>query len=116
MLLDQAIQDLDGVLAPAASARTSALAERITALREALLAEPVHARDGWLDARARRTDRDRRRLAARLAALGQRLLDRPGREPPLAEMRRLRVDVEHYRQRLHDLAYDKVGLELGGSE
>ena len=32
------------------------------------------------------------------------------------EVQRLLVDVGHHAQRLHDLAYDEVELELGGSE
>jgi hypothetical protein len=31
-------------------------------------------------------------------------------------VQRLLVDVGHHAQRLHDLAYDEVELELGGSE
>ena len=31
------------------------------------------------------------------------------------ELNRL-VDIEHHVQRLHDLAYDDVELEIGGSE
>jgi hypothetical protein len=32
------------------------------------------------------------------------------------DVRRLLVDLEHYQQRRHDLVYDSVALELGGSE
>ncbi len=32
------------------------------------------------------------------------------------ELARLVVDVRHHLQRLHDLAYDEVALELGGSD
>ena len=31
-------------------------------------------------------------------------------------MKRLLTDISHHFQRLHDLAYDEVELELGGSE
>jgi len=31
-------------------------------------------------------------------------------------LKRLLVDISHHVQRLHDLAYDEVELELGGSE
>jgi hypothetical protein len=37
-------------------------------------------------------------------------------ESILQEARRLLSDLEHYVQRLHDLVYDSVSLELGGSE
>ena len=32
------------------------------------------------------------------------------------EVQRLLTDLEHHVQRLHDLVYDSVSLELGGSE
>ena len=44
------------------------------------------------------------------ADLGTWLVDRCN------ELGRLVVDVTHHVQRLHDLAYDAVELELGGSE
>ena len=50
------------------------------------------------------------------AKLGPRVLDHPESETSLRELRRVAVDLEHYRQRLHDLVYDAVALELGGSE
>ena len=31
-------------------------------------------------------------------------------------LNRLLVDIEHHHQRVHDLAYDDVELEIGGSE
>ena len=33
-----------------------------------------------------------------------------------SDMKRLLTDISHHFQRLHDLAYDEVELELGGSE
>ena len=33
-----------------------------------------------------------------------------------AQLERLLADIEHHRQRLHDLAYDDVEIEIGGSE
>ena len=72
--------------------------------------------DGWLDARDRNTDRTRRRLVQRVVSMGPRVLERPEAETSLRELRRLAHDLEHYRQRVHDLVYDAVELELGGSE
>lgn len=116
MLLDQAIHDLAVSATLPATDLRQALPDRLATVGSVLLTEPVRSRDGWLAARARRTDRDRRRLAARVGALGQRLRDRPEADPRPGEVRRLLTDLEHYRQRLHDLAFDTVGLELGGSE
>jgi len=33
-----------------------------------------------------------------------------------ARLHRLLVDIAHHHQRVHDLAYDDVELEIGGSE
>jgi hypothetical protein len=33
-----------------------------------------------------------------------------------AQLSRLLVDIDHHAQRVHDLAYDDVELEIGGSE
>lgn len=90
-----------------------------TALRDLLLREPATAMvagDGWLDARAGTTDRERMRLVARLSAFSPSLLDRLEPELMRRELRRLLTDVDHYVQRRHDLVYDSVALELGGSE
>ncbi|HEX7739799.1 MAG TPA: hypothetical protein VF426_09155 [Marmoricola sp.] len=92
---------------------------QLRTLRDALQREAKDLRrrgDGWLDARDRTTDRTRRRLVQRLAAMGPRILERPEAETSLRELRRLGHDLEHYRQRVHDLVYDAVALELGGSE
>ena len=32
------------------------------------------------------------------------------------ELRRLAADIAHHEQRLHDLVFDDIELELGGSE
>ena len=77
------------------------------------------ARDGdaWLAARELGLHREREALLGRLAALGPQVLDGPGRRDRSArELHRLVADLEHHRQRLNDLVYDSVSLELGGSE
>jgi len=72
--------------------------------------------DALGSAREQLLQRDRERLRRRLRAaavlLGQ-LAD------PVAvrdEVRRLVLDVEHHLQRVNDLAYDTVAMEVGGSE
>jgi hypothetical protein len=119
MALDQAILDLTRTLAEpargnqwAASVRT-----RLAAVHAELDASRAgRSRDGWLSARERSSNRERLRLSQRLAAIGPKILDHPETETALRELRRVAVDLEHYRQRLHDLMYDAVALELGGSE
>ena len=44
------------------------------------------------------------------------MLVAPDVERRVRELKRLLADIAHHVQRLHDLAYDEVELELGGSE
>jgi hypothetical protein len=44
------------------------------------------------------------------------VLENPDVEAVRVELKRLVADIAHHCQRLHDLAYDEVELELGGSE
>ena len=44
------------------------------------------------------------------------VLENPDVETIRGELHRLVADLEHHLQRLHDLVYDSVSLELGGSE
>lgn len=120
MALDQAIIDLTRTLADPSGG--SQWGESVRARLAAVRAELDHARgknrtrDGWLSARERTSNRERRRLALRLSSIGPRILDHPETETSLRELRRVAVELEHYRQRVHDLLYDAVALELGGSE
>jgi hypothetical protein len=85
-------------------------------VRDALVAEVERFDDGWLAARSGGILRERAALTARLAALGDRVLDNADVETVRGELHRLVADITHHVQRLHDLAYDAVELELGGSE
>ena len=87
----------------------------LSQVREALAQDQTRSSDGWLAARVGVHDRDRHHLLARVSALGPRVLDRLERDAA-ADVRRLLGDLEHYQQRMHDLVYDSVALELGGSE
>ena len=90
--------------------------QRLSSLREALAAESTATDNAWLAARHRATFRERGSLLARLATLGGEVLDRPDLDTVRIDVRRLIVDVRHYIQRLNDLVYDEVELELGGEE
>ena len=79
-------------------------------------ASPDEAGDGWLAARESTVLRDRNALVMRLTVLGQRVLESPEVEQVRVDLKRLLTDVTHYLQKLHDLAYDAVEIELGGSE
>ena len=90
--------------------------QRLSVLRQALSEVSVEPRDSWLAPRTGTMDRERRQLLGRISAVGAGLLDRLETERVAAEVRRLLNDVEYYRQRLHDLVYDSVAMEIGGSE
>ena len=89
---------------------------RMVAVRDALVAEVDPAREGWLAARERRVRRERTTLLARLSELGPPVLESAEVDRVRTELQRLAVDIAHHLQRVHDLAYDDVELELGGSE
>jgi len=118
MTLESAISDLQDTLTGMRSASNWRwlVRQRLSAVRQALSDESVQAWDGWLAARSGAMERERRQLLARISAVGAGLLDRLDAERVSSEVRRLLNDVEHYRQRVHDLVYDSVALEIGGSE
>ncbi|MGY2700965.1 hypothetical protein [Nocardioides sp. HB32] len=90
--------------------------QRMGAVRDALVAETGQGGEGWLAAREVGLLRERNALLGRLSALGRQVLENQDVDEVRAELHRLLVDVSHHVQRLHDLAYDEVELELGGSE
>ena len=90
--------------------------QRMAAVRDALLPDVESPDDGWLAARSRGIARDRDALLGRLSELGPEVLVSPHTERVTAELRRLVTDIRHHVQRVHDLAYDAVELELGGEE
>lgn len=118
MTLESAISELQETLS---SARTASnwrwlVRQRLSAVRQALSDENIESWDGWLAARGGAMERERRQLLARVSTVGAGLLDRLEPDRIAIEVRRLLNDVEHYRQRVHDLVYDSVALEIGGSE
>lgn len=117
MALEQAIHDLERAAADEASANPGAwriaLRERLQRVR-AGMTEPLGSRDGWLVARTQHAERDRCALLDRISATTSRLSDARTAATVLPEIRRLSRDLAHYRQRLTDLDYDAVELELGG--
>ena len=89
---------------------------RLVPVRDRLVAEPLHRRDAWLSARAARVVRERDVLLQRLHRFSHQVLLDADVDALAAQLGRLLADIEHHRQRLHDLAYDDVELEIGGSE
>lgn len=94
--------------------------QRMTAVRDGLAHEQVGPQgaggDGWLAARGGAAFREREGLLLRLGAAGDQVLAATDAEAVRVELKRLLADVAHHLQRVHDLAYDEVELELGGSE
>ena len=119
MALDQAIHDLESAAEDSSTASEnpgawrSAVRERLQRVR-AGMAEPLGSRDGWLVARAEHAERDRCALLERITSATKRVSEPRSTTTVLPEIRRLTRDLAHYRQRLHDLNYDAVELELGG--
>ena len=85
-------------------------------VRDLLQAEASDSVDERLSARDGRVLRERSTLLERLTALATQVLESGDPEAVALQLRRLVTDIEHHRQRLHDLAYDDVELEIGGSE
>jgi hypothetical protein len=90
--------------------------QRMAAVRDVLIAEADAPGEGWLAAREGSVLRERTVLLGRLSTLGPEVLESPRVEQVRGELHRLVVDIARHGQRLRDLAYDEVELELGGSE
>ena len=89
---------------------------RMSGVKEALARERSRNGDAWLAARQIMLTRERDSLMRKLAGLGPQVLDAADVEPVRRELLRLVADLERHRQKLNDLVYDTVSLELGGSE
>jgi len=90
--------------------------QRMAGVRDALVGEAAGSEDGWLAARGGSAFRERNALLSRLSILGPQILETPDVEATRVELKRLVMDIQRHVQRLNDLAYDEVELELGGSE
>ena len=115
MALEQAIIDLESAVESSATAAATetTIRERLQRVR-AMMAEPLKSRDGWLVARAEHADRDRCALLERISSMTKRISESALTSGTLTELRRLAHDLTRYQQRVHDLDYDAVELELGG--
>ena len=90
--------------------------QQMAAVRDALVAEAGNGADGWTAAREGGMLRERNALLARMGTVGARVLEHPDPDAVHLDVQRLLADVGRHAQRLHDLAYDEVELDLGGSE
>jgi len=85
-------------------------------VRDGLLREHPDRREAWLSARAARTLRERDELITRLNALASQVLVAADIDDLADRLSRLLADIARHHQRVQDLAYDDVELEIGGSE
>ena len=90
--------------------------QRMAGVRDALVGEAAGSDDGWLAARGGSAFRERNALLSRLSTLGPEILETADVEATRLELKRLVMDIQRHVQRVNDLAYDEVELELGGSE
>lgn len=115
--LDRALRGLRAALDSPSRQQTWCwlVRHRLAAVRTALVALPLGDPQAGLAAREQSLARSRSELLARLDALDD-LLREATPDRVRSEVRRVVHEIEHHRQRLHDLAYDGVSQELGGSE
>ena len=88
----------------------------LTGVRDDLYGEQPRVREQWLTARGRRVADERDRLLLRVSAAGTAALHAEDLAELDSDLRRLETDLSHHVQRLTDLAWDDVELEIGGSE
>ncbi|CUR55642.1 conserved hypothetical protein [metagenome] len=88
----------------------------IESLRDQLDRPAAADTEDWAAARSGAILRERNALLNRMAALGPQVQATDEVDQLREEIKRLLNDVNHHLQRLSDLAYDAVELELGGSE
>lgn len=89
---------------------------RVDRVHDALLREQTRATDAWLAPRQSALARERDLLLDKLAWLGHQVEESPDLERVHQELKRVVSELERHRQRVNDLVYDGVALELGGSE
>ncbi|WP_121257571.1 hypothetical protein [Nocardioides ferulae] len=89
---------------------------RLGAVHELLAREADPAAGTWLAARGGSVLRQRAALLARVRTLAGVLVDEGDPRQLRHEVLRLSFDLVHHAQRVRDLAYDEIELELGGSE
>jgi hypothetical protein len=90
--------------------------QRLTWIDAALAADNGYDAEPWLQPRLDQLQRERARLMGRTSLLATTICDAVDLEPVRASLARLVHDLERYQQRVNDLAYDAVDMDVGGSE
>ena len=89
--------------------------QQLSKVRE-LLSQVPNPSAPEVAARSLATYLQRQNLMARIGALGPRITSSVEVDTVAEDVRRLVSDLVHHVQRVNDLAWDAVELELGGSE
>lgn len=113
--LDHALDAPRGAGVPLGNWRWS-VRQQLVIVHDRLVAETLGTQDGWLAARGGAAFRERNDLLTRLTALTSDVLEVHDAEQVRRELKRLVLDIAHHVQRVHDLVYDDVEMELGGEE
>lgn len=90
--------------------------QRLTWIDAALAADNGYDAEPWLQPRLEQLQRERARLMGRTSFLATTICDAVDLEPVRTSLARLVHDLERYQQRVNDLAYDAVDMDVGGSE
>lgn len=116
--LETAIRELRQILASDCTAPEWRwnVRRRLSGVKDALSEPETRPLEAWLAARTQLSNRDRHQLHARVVALSAGVLDKLEADSIIHQVQRLMADLERHVQRVHDLVYDSVSLELGGSE
>jgi hypothetical protein len=89
---------------------------RLATAREVLASEDDRAADEWLASRQAALVRERDALLLKVDHLTTRLAEDPNLEALRGDLQRLVTELRRHHQRINDLAWDTVALDLGGSE
>jgi hypothetical protein len=103
-------------LADAQQAWRYAVREQLLDVADALAEESAGADDGWLSAREDLLRRDRKRMLTRLSLLAPAIAQAHDVDSVRDNVSRFVRELQRHLQRMHDLLYDAVGMEVGGSE
>lgn len=90
--------------------------QRLLDLADALCDEAADGEDTALSARAETLRRESRRLLTQVSLLLPEVAESRDLDGTRLKMMRFVHDLERHNQRRHDLLYDAVGMEVGGSE
>jgi hypothetical protein len=117
--LEEAVDGLEAALTrPPAAQQTwcHLVRQRLGHVSAELTAESAVATDEWFSARAGHLERERNRLLSRLTLLAATVSDGADLESVRQSLIRLVHDIQHHHERVNDLQYDALALDMGGSE